>query len=114
MYNISDFINIKKIIPESQCDQEFELILKYLCKCFNPDGLYLEFGVQHGVSINMSSSILPNQQFYGFDSFEGLPEEWDNGKRILKKGTLSRNGIPPTVNDNVTLIKGLFQDTLLN
>jgi hypothetical protein len=53
---------------------------------------------------------------YGFDSFDGLPEDWidDNNNIVLRKGFFSTDGNLPKVNDNVILIKGLFQDTLDN
>lgn len=45
---------------------------------------------------------------YGFDSFEGLPEPW-YGK--YGKGAFARVGLLE-VPDNVTLVKGWFDDTL--
>ena len=39
------------------------------------DGLYLEFGVHRGRSIGHIASRTTNM-VYGFDSFEGIPEEW--------------------------------------
>lgn len=36
-------------------------------------GLYLEFGVYDGTSINFIASYNPTATIYGFDSFEGLP-----------------------------------------
>ena len=47
-------------------------------------GLFLEFGVFKGRSINEFSKYLPNIEFTGFDSFEGLNEDW--------KGTRYRAG----------------------
>lgn len=74
------------------------------------DGLWLEFGVCSGRTINMISSCTENK-VYGFDSFYGLPEDWGNHQ---KKGTYSREGNLPNVNDNVELVVGLFEDTLDN
>ena len=48
---------------------------------------------------------------YGFDSFEGLPEKWRDG---FDKGCFNRNGDLPQVNSNVELIKGWFNETILN
>ena len=58
------------------------------------DGLFLEFGVYNGASINILSKLKPNKIFHGFDTFTGLPEEWDMG------------------NKNVILHKGLFDVTI--
>ena len=78
------------------------------------NGLWLEFGVADGHSINITgnyriqNSITGN--IYGFDSFYGLPNNWKEAD--MKVGEFSRNGIlPPTVS-NVQLIQGLFNETL--
>ena len=73
-----------------------------------PDTLWLEFGVADGNSINYISQFT-NGNVYGFDSFEGLPEKWRDG---YDKGAFSRNGLLPTVNSNIQLIKGWFNETL--
>jgi len=75
-------------------------------------GLCLEFGVYRGESINFFSDYLKDRHWYGFDSFEGLQENWDAGIHGMKFFNL--NGKPPTVNKNVTLYKGWFKDTLPN
>ena len=72
--------------------------------------LWLEFGVASGNTINYISKFT-NDKVYGFDSFEGLPEKWRDG---FDKGLFSRNGNLPQVNSNVELIKGWFNETLLN
>ena len=47
-------------------------------------------------------------RFFGFDSFEGLPEDW-----IDAKGSYSTSGNIPDIDDErVTFVKGLFQDTV--
>jgi hypothetical protein len=70
--------------------------------------LWLEFGVATGNTINYISKHT-NNMVYGFDSFFGLPEKWRDG---FDKESFSRNGELPIVNNNVILVKGLFQDTL--
>ena len=72
-------------------------------------GQYLEFGVYKGDSINRISKALPNKIIYGFDSFEGLPENWHSH---MLKGRFNLNGDLPQVNENVRLIKGWFNETL--
>lgn len=71
------------------------------------EGLYLEFGVHSGASIRQIAAVT-NNHVYGFDSFEGLPEAW-NG---LQAGHFTTGGHLPTVQQNVTLIKGWFNETL--
>jgi len=77
------------------------------------DTLWLEFGVASGNTINYISKFTNDKVygFDGFDSFEGLPEKWRDG---FDKGTFNRNGILPQVNNNVELIKGWFNETLVN
>lgn len=71
------------------------------------EGLVLEFGVRHGNSIRQLAE-LANQLIHGFDSFEGIPEDWhDEGK-----GSYSTKGVIPKVPDNVTLHQGWFDQTL--
>ena len=41
----------------------------------DPNNFYLEFGVFSGTSINFFSENI-NKNIYGFDSFEGLKEDW--------------------------------------
>lgn len=71
------------------------------------DGLYLEFGVNSGHSIRRIAAFT-EKHIYGFDSFEGLPEAW-NG---LEVGHFTTDGNLPNVPNNVTLIKGWFDETI--
>ena len=70
--------------------------------------LWLEFGVFSGRTINYISNFT-SEKVYGFDSFEGLPENWREG---IDKGRFNMNGNLPQVNNNVELVKGWFNETL--
>jgi hypothetical protein len=72
-------------------------------------GLFLEFGVYKGDSINRLAGLKPQVTFHGFDSFVGLPEGWTLG---AKTGAFDLGGKLPPVRGNVQLIKGFFEDTL--
>ena len=72
---------------------------------------YLEFGVWEGRSIKQWAQLNthPDSRFYGFDTFEGLPEDWEDCDR----GHFTTGGKSPTVSDpRIAFVKGLFQDTL--
>lgn len=71
-------------------------------------GLVCEFGVGSARTTNHIASVLPDVQIFGFDSFEGLPEDWRPG---FPKGTYATRKIP-SVSPNITLIKGWFHETL--
>jgi len=70
---------------------------------------YLEFGVAKGGSIKWWLQHCPNpaSEFYGFDTFEGLPEAWG----VFDKGDMS-SSIPVVNDDRAAFVKGIFQDTL--
>ncbi|HSX04018.1 MAG TPA: TylF/MycF/NovP-related O-methyltransferase [Rhabdochlamydiaceae bacterium] len=75
-------------------------------------GLYIELGVCAGGSINHIASLVPFQFIYGFDSFDGLPDDWDKGKGdFTPKGSWARDRLPYVL-PNIRLIKGWFKDTL--
>lgn len=93
------------------------------------DGLFLEFGVYRGKSITHIANNT-DKTVYGFDSFEGLPEDWDPQN---PKGVFSLNGeVPPGAlagkdpgmysreqateiiqwAENIKFVKGWFDETL--
>jgi O-methyltransferase len=72
---------------------------------------YLEFGVSGGHSFDwwLKRNPDPASKFVGFDTFEGLPEDWGG----FQKGAMSTQSmIPETDDKRATFIKGLFQETL--
>ena len=72
-------------------------------------GMVLEFGVFRARSTNFFAR-LTREPIHGFDSFEGLKEEWAGW--MLTKGHFSLGGRMPEVASNVRLIKGWFDETL--
>ena len=74
------------------------------------DGLLLEFGVFSGETVSHVARRFPGAEVFGFDSFEGLPEDWAAGG--ASRETFDVSGRLPPVPDNVTLVKGWFEDTL--
>lgn len=70
-------------------------------------GMYCEFGVYTGTTINYIASRTP-ELVHGFDSFEGLPADWRAG---FGAGAFKMQGLP-RVRPNVRLYKGWFKDSL--
>lgn len=83
-------------------------LMEYCLSQTRVDGLICEFGVYSGTTINHIASVVPDKDVHGFDSFEGLPEDWGP----VPKGQFSTNGELPAVRDNVKLHVGLFVETL--
>ena len=79
---------------------------------YTEEGVIAEFGVWQGESINFFAKTCPKARVFGFDSFEGLEEDWYG--YVLQKGQFDKKGKLPKVENNVTLIKGWFEDTLPN
>lgn len=85
--------------------------LKTAINYINPEYTHvLEFGVFTGTTIKqLREDLNDNYKIFGFDSFEGLPEDWVG--TTLKKGFFSTNGEIPNV-ENVKFYKGWFSDTI--
>ena len=71
---------------------------------------YLEFGVWKGTTIKLFSKYV--DKIYGFDSFQGLNEDWVGHKISANdKFKLEENKIP-SFPQNVFIVKGIIQNTL--
>lgn len=116
-FKIEHFHNAKIIeskFPEKKfkTDQRLSNLLESISN-IDPNGFMFEFGVYSGETINFIAKYFPQKTLYGFDSFEGLPEEWIlNEKRTISRDHFNVNGNLPLVNKNVQLIKGWFDNTL--
>ncbi len=96
-----------------------EDLYKYLNKTLikNSKITYLEFGVANGDSFKQWLSLNTNKKstFNGFDTFTGLPENYENPFYNLSKGNFSQNGKYPFIKDSRhKFFKGLIQKTLPN
>ena len=79
------------------------------------EGHWLEFGTHDGTTINLIAEIMRDYGkakhiIYGFDSFEGLPEDW------LKEGDRHdfdlKGKLPYAASPNIRFVKGWFKDTI--
>jgi len=91
-----------------------EKIFGYLIPKTKKNGSFLEFGVWKGKSITITSKLVGGEGsrkiVHGFDSFEGLPEDWFGYDDV--KGGFNLDGKLPEVPKNVKLYKGWFHETL--
>lgn len=85
----------------------FEL-MDYAISSASIDGLWAEFGVYTGKSLRHIASRTKNT-VHGFDSFKGLPEDWN---RFHGKGHFAVGSGIPTVPGNARLHAGWFSETL--
>jgi hypothetical protein len=105
---LNDFYSSKR-----EYDKRYKLYTYVVDKLnLKKEGIdYLEFGVFDGYSFKwwLTNCTNPENKFYGFDTFEGLPENWGT----FNKGDMHAN-IPVVDDARAKFIKGLFQDTVPN
>jgi O-methyltransferase len=74
--------------------------------------VYLEFGVASGKSFFwwLAHNGHPGSRFYGFDTFEGLPEDWGG---FYKKGDMAQDMQGLSLEDpRGSFVQGIFQHSL--
>lgn len=85
-------------------------LMKHALTLVTLPGLVCEFGVNEGGTISFIAKHLKDRDVHGFDSFEGLPEDWSGNK--MSAGYFDRKGKLPKVPQNVTLHAGWFNRSL--
>jgi hypothetical protein len=106
---------VEKYLSTATPVQSNAEILRFASDAVNIEGMYIEAGVFMGKTVNFMAALNPSKTFHGFDSFEGLPEDWDRGdKHSLSKGAFALDNLKnlPTVLDNVLLYPGWFSDSM--
>jgi hypothetical protein len=73
-------------MPQALCFSDIEELWRHAFAARVASGLVVEFGVWRGRSISFLAS-LTKEMIYGFDSFEGLREDWKGSEN--PKGTFS-------------------------
>ena len=91
--------------------KQADALLEFALEQCSVEGLVLEFGVYQGNSLRrIAAQVGQDRRVYGFDSFEGLPEDWTDFQR---KGRFSLGGVAPEFDEpNVSLVPGWFERTL--
>jgi len=108
----ADFVRIRRELSELPAAPHRRILHTIVSGHLGPRPIdYLEFGVWRGESLQLWARLNQNSnsRLFGFDTFEGLPENWGQ----TPKGTFSLQGHAPELSDpRVHLITGLFQKTL--
>lgn len=84
---------------------------KLTSKIAKTNGVFLEFGVSGGKSINFFAEILdPLIEMHGFDSFLGLEESYKGTEWTV--GSFSTGGKIPKLNKRIKIHEGWFNQSL--
>jgi len=109
---LEEWINLDPIYTGLLTKANYEdSIKKHLIdstKNLSVDGYWCEFGVREGRSLKWLIEAYPKQIIHAFDSWRGLPEDWDHGQGVV--ADMSCN--PPDVPEHVLLYEGWFKDTI--
>lgn len=98
-------------MPEALAFDTPRELMKHALSQVTLDGLVCEFGVNSGGTISyIAKQLPPKTAIHGFDSFEGLPEDWSGNQ--MAAGYFNRRGKLPKVPRNVTLHAGWFNKSL--
>lgn len=111
---LNKFINLDPIYEGES--KKFDVVgtrikwQKDVIKHVTLEGRWMEFGVREGDTMKWLLEERPEQEIHGFDSWEGLPEEWKTGGKDYAAGSMA---VPmPAFPENVKLHKGWFDKTL--
>ncbi|MGH3931889.1 MAG: class I SAM-dependent methyltransferase [Pseudonocardiaceae bacterium] len=97
----------REVMPTARVFDDPIATLKYALSLAPPDGMALEFGVYKGRTLTVIADARKHKQVFGFDSFQGLPEDW---RSDIPAGTFATEQLPDIV--GAELVVGLFDDTL--
>jgi len=79
-------------------------VTEYSLRQVKVDGYYMEFGVFTGGTMRFNGGARAGKTFHGFDSFQGLPEDW--GGFSIDATAFDVKGKLPKVPANVKLYPG--------
>ncbi|NOU05276.1 MAG: class I SAM-dependent methyltransferase [Hyphomicrobiaceae bacterium] len=103
-----DFITAE--MPKAVAFDTPKELMEQALKLTPKTGIVAEFGVNEGGSIAFIAKTLGKRVIDGFDSFEGLPEDWSGNQ--MSAGYFNRGGKLPKVPSNVRLHPGWFNVSL--
>jgi len=100
-----------------KCDDSDPHCMEFSFPLVSREGMWLEFGVFSGGTIKQMAKAHSGKPVYGFDSFEGLPEQWRDPNHMDPKwggkGAFSLDGkVPFPETDTIKWVKGWFDNSL--
>ena len=112
MRALEDTVNfIDKNMDESVGFETQREVTEYALTKVKVSGHHIEFGVFSGGTTRFIANKIGKQiTYHGFDSFEGLPEDWSGF--VLGKAAFDLGGKLPKVPPNVKLHVGWFDQSL--
>jgi hypothetical protein len=107
-----DYTDCLRINGKTTKDVKPLFLSKSIEHCKIKKGVAMEFGVASGQSLKLIAEQTKLLTF-GFDSWDGLPTDWNVGDTVYKKGHF-KTPIPDSesIGKNVILVKGLFDNSL--
>jgi predicted O-methyltransferase YrrM len=97
----------RDMMPTAHAFDDSIATLEHALSLAPPDGMALEFGVYRGRTLTVIANARKHNQVFGFDSFQGLPEDWRSN---IPAGTFATAQLPDVA--GAELVVGLFNDTI--
>lgn len=98
---------VRDVMPTAHAFNDPIATLEYALSLASPEGMALEFGVASGRTLTVIAGAREHKQVFGFDSFQGLPEDWRSN---IPAGTFATGELPDVA--GAELVVGWFKDTL--
>lgn len=98
---------VREVTPTARAFDHSIATLQHALSLAPPGGMALEFGVYQGRTLKVIAEARRHQQVFGFDSFQGLPEDWRSN---IPAGTFATRQLPDVV--GAELVVGWFSDTV--
>src|SRR5215475_10403032 len=67
---------IERAAPDALGLESQRELIEFVLRSIKVEGHYLEFGVYTGGTMRFIAKRIGGHAIHGFDSFEGLPEDW--------------------------------------
>lgn len=99
-----------RTVPNFACDYDLHewVVDTQLGQEIAHHAVVMEFGVATGRTLNHFARLMPHRYIHGFDSFNGLPEDWTSR---MPQGFFKRSALP-RVAWNSYLYVGWFNETI--